>query len=148
MDTYHRWMEVVIYATLTGMLVDLMRDLVRYSTYQVVDNPVRLLSDVSDPRRREYLTRFADREGRMYLLRYWRKYNGKGPEERLDLFLSGLLVHRALVWRDERRDRDLRIGALLSGLALANHLLALSVVPRLAKWRGRADDGSEGVHGR
>jgi hypothetical protein len=47
----------------------------------------------------------------------------------LHLFLSALLVHRALVWRDERRDRDLRLGALLSGLALSNHLLALSVVP-------------------
>jgi hypothetical protein len=47
----------------------------------------------------------------------------------LHLFLSAILVHRALVWRDERRDRDLRLGALFSGLALSNHLLALSVVP-------------------
>lgn len=47
----------------------------------------------------------------------------------LHLFLCAALVHRALVWRDERRDRDLRLGALLSGLALSNHLLALSVVP-------------------
>ncbi len=47
----------------------------------------------------------------------------------LHLFLCALLVHRALVWRDERRDRDLRIGALVAGLALSNHLLALSVVP-------------------
>ncbi|WP_202621802.1 transglycosylase domain-containing protein [Pontibacter russatus] len=70
--------------------IRLMRDLVRYSTYQVVDNPAQLMQDVRDPRRREYLTRFADREGRMYLLRFWRKYNGKSPEERLDLFLSGL----------------------------------------------------------
>jgi hypothetical protein len=52
----------------------------------------------------------------------------------LHLFLSGLLVHRALVWRDERRDRDLRIGALLSGLCIANHLLALSVVPIVGLW--------------
>jgi hypothetical protein len=47
----------------------------------------------------------------------------------LHLFLCALLVHRALVWRDERRDRDLRLGALFSGLAVSNHLLALSVVP-------------------
>jgi len=47
----------------------------------------------------------------------------------LHLFLCALLIHRALVWRDKRRDRDLRLGALFSGLALANHLLALSVVP-------------------
>jgi 4-amino-4-deoxy-L-arabinose transferase-like glycosyltransferase len=47
----------------------------------------------------------------------------------LHMFLCALLIHRAFVWRDERRDRDLRLGALFSGLALSNHLLALSVVP-------------------
>jgi hypothetical protein len=46
----------------------------------------------------------------------------------LHLFLSAIVFHRALVWRDERRDRDLRLGALFSGLALSNHLLAVSVV--------------------
>jgi hypothetical protein len=39
------------------------------------------------------------------------------------------ILHRALVWRAERRDRDLRIGALLAGLSLSNHLLAATVVP-------------------
>ncbi len=47
----------------------------------------------------------------------------------LHLLLVALLIHRALVWRAERRDRDLRIGALLAGLSLANHLLAITVVP-------------------
>ena len=47
----------------------------------------------------------------------------------LHLLLCAILVHRALVWRDARRDRDLRLGALFSGLALSNHILALSVVP-------------------
>src|SRR6478752_892174 len=47
----------------------------------------------------------------------------------LHLFLSALLIHRALVWRDERRDRDLVIGALLGGLCVSNHGLAITVVP-------------------
>lgn len=47
----------------------------------------------------------------------------------LHLLLVAALIHRALVWRAERRDRDLRIGALLAGLALSNHLLAMTVVP-------------------
>jgi hypothetical protein len=47
----------------------------------------------------------------------------------LHLFLCALLIHRAIVWRDERRDRDLRLGALFSGLALSNHTIALSLVP-------------------
>jgi Protein of unknown function (DUF2723) len=47
----------------------------------------------------------------------------------LHLLLVAALIHRALVWRAERRDRDLLIGALLAGLALSNHLLAITVVP-------------------
>jgi len=47
----------------------------------------------------------------------------------LHLLLVGLVIHRALVWRDERRDRDLQLGGLLAGLTFANHLLAVTVVP-------------------
>jgi hypothetical protein len=47
----------------------------------------------------------------------------------LHLFLVALVVHRALVWRAERRDSDLRLGGLLAGLSFANHLLAVTVVP-------------------
>jgi hypothetical protein len=47
----------------------------------------------------------------------------------LHLLLVAALVHRALVWQAERRDRDLRLGGLLAGLAVANHLLALTVIP-------------------
>jgi hypothetical protein len=47
----------------------------------------------------------------------------------LHLLLVGLVIHRALVWRAERRDSDLRLGGLLAGLSVANHLLAVTVVP-------------------
>ena len=47
----------------------------------------------------------------------------------LHVFLVALLLHRALVWRDERRDRDLLIGAVLAGLCVSNHGLAITVVP-------------------
>jgi hypothetical protein len=47
----------------------------------------------------------------------------------LHLFLVAAVIHRALVWRAERRDRDILIGGLLAGLAAANHLLAVTVVP-------------------
>jgi membrane peptidoglycan carboxypeptidase len=70
--------------------IRLMRDLVRYSTYQTAGSPVALLGNDRDPRRPQYLTRFADREGRMYLLRFWHKYNDKSPEERLQVLLRGL----------------------------------------------------------
>jgi hypothetical protein len=47
----------------------------------------------------------------------------------LHLLLVALLLHRALVWRAERRDRDLVVGALLGGLCVSNHGLAITVVP-------------------
>jgi hypothetical protein len=45
------------------------------------------------------------------------------------LLLMAAVIHRALVWRAERRDRDLLLGAFLAGLSLSNHLLAATVVP-------------------
>ncbi|MBD3895115.1 penicillin-binding protein [Halomonas sp. ML-15] len=69
--------------------VRLMRDLVRYSTHQN-ERRSQLLDDDQDPRRQEYLQRFADREGRVFLQRFWNKYRGKDSEERLMLFLDGL----------------------------------------------------------
>ncbi|WP_439882686.1 transglycosylase domain-containing protein [Pontibacter sp. MBLB2868] len=73
--------------------VRLMRDVVRYSTYQNVGDAARLLSDGTDPRRKEYLTRFADREGKEYLLRFWHKYKGKPTDERFEKLLSGMRLN-------------------------------------------------------
>ncbi|WP_020682065.1 transglycosylase domain-containing protein [Marinobacterium rhizophilum] len=85
--------------------VRLMRDLVRYSTYQAPGNAAELLKDDKDPRREDYLRRFADKEGKVFLLRFWRKYRNKTPQEQLDIFLDGLrqtpvrlaAVHRYLM---------------------------------------------------
>ncbi|AYC33894.1 penicillin-binding protein [Pseudomonas cavernae] len=85
--------------------IRLLRDLVRYSTYQGPNNSAELLKNDRNPRRLEYLARFADREGTTFLLRFWRKYQGKSAAERLDTFLDGLrptatrlaAVHRYLM---------------------------------------------------
>lgn len=84
--------------------IRVMRDIVRYSIYKN-ENRAQLLSDDKDPRRQEYLSRFADREGRVFLLRFWRKYQDKTTSERLDHFFNGLrptatrlaAVHRYLL---------------------------------------------------
>ncbi len=61
--------------------VRIMRDVVRHTIYQGPDNLSRLLEDEDDPRRQEYLARFADREGQVYLRRFWNKYRGKKPDD-------------------------------------------------------------------
>ncbi len=70
--------------------IRLMRDVVRYVTYQQPYNREPLLKDDADPRRQEYLARFADREGTNYLMRFWKKYQRKTSQQRLDTFLDSL----------------------------------------------------------
>ncbi|WP_285423241.1 transglycosylase domain-containing protein [Pseudomonas sp. efr-133-TYG-103a] len=85
--------------------IRLMRDLVRYTTYQGPNNSAVLLKDDSDPRRQEYLAEFADREGTSFLLRFWKRYKNKSTQERLDTFLDSVhpsasrlaAVHRYLL---------------------------------------------------
>nr|BFD44057.1 transglycosylase domain-containing protein [Pseudomonas sp. FFPRI_1] len=85
--------------------IRLMRDLVRYSTYGGDSSSAELLKDDQDPRRQEYLARFADREGTSFLLRFWKKYRNKDTQARLETFLDSLhptairlaAVHRYLL---------------------------------------------------
>ena len=72
--------------------IRLMRDLVRYSTYSAPGNSGQLLKDDAEPRRQEYLARFADREGTDFMRRFWKKYQRKTSQERLDTFLDSLRV--------------------------------------------------------
>lgn len=70
--------------------VRLLRDLVRHDMYANEGSKVAVLADDKDPRRRDYLDRFVDKESQVYLLRFWQKYKGKTTDERLDTFLDGL----------------------------------------------------------
>ena len=72
--------------------IRLMRDVVRYVTYQQPYNREPLLRNDADPRRQEYLARFADREGTNYMLRFWKKYQRKTSQQRLDTFLDSMRV--------------------------------------------------------
>ncbi|WP_166358652.1 transglycosylase domain-containing protein [Pseudomonas akapageensis] len=72
--------------------IRLLRDIVRYTTYQSPNSSLALLRDDSDPRRQEYLARFADREGTDFMLRFWKKYQRKSSKERLDTFLDSMHV--------------------------------------------------------
>ena len=70
--------------------IRLMRDLERYVTYAGPNNGAQLLKDDDDPRRQEYLAQFADREGTTFLLKFWKKYQKKDTQARLETFLDGL----------------------------------------------------------
>jgi membrane peptidoglycan carboxypeptidase len=72
------------------VFVRLMRDVVRYYMFQLPGSSAALLADADDPRRAEYLARFADKEGREFLAKFWNKYKGKTPPEAVALLMSGV----------------------------------------------------------
>jgi membrane peptidoglycan carboxypeptidase len=72
------------------VFVRLMRDIVRHTIYQTPDSTAKLLEDATDPQRREYLSRFADREGREFIYRFYKKYQGKTAREAQELLLRGV----------------------------------------------------------
>jgi membrane peptidoglycan carboxypeptidase len=72
------------------VFVRLLRDVVHHYMFQVPGSSATLLQDASDPRRAEYLSRFADREGREFINRFVTKYQGKTPEQAQELLLQNL----------------------------------------------------------
>ncbi|MBI4539970.1 MAG: transglycosylase domain-containing protein [Gemmatimonadetes bacterium] len=66
------------------VFIRLMREIVHYYMFQVPGSTARILKDANDPRRAEYLARFADREARQFLARFYRKYRGQNPGEMLE----------------------------------------------------------------
>ncbi|MGZ8288492.1 MAG: transglycosylase domain-containing protein [Telluria sp.] len=72
------------------VFVRMMRDVVRYYMFQLPGSSAALLADSTDPRRAEYLARFADREGRDFLTRFYNKYRGKTSAEAEKVLLASL----------------------------------------------------------
>ena len=72
------------------VFVRMMREVVRYYMFQLPGSSAALLADSTDPRRAEYLARFADREGRDFLIRFYNKYRGKTGAEAEKVLLASL----------------------------------------------------------
>lgn len=76
------------------VFVRMMRDVMRYHMFHGPGSSVKILSDAKDPRRQDYLKKFADREGRAYINRFFQKYQGKSPDELKELLLHGVRPRR------------------------------------------------------
>jgi membrane peptidoglycan carboxypeptidase len=72
------------------VFVRLMRDIFYYYRHRVPGSSAKLLDDENDPARQVYLARFADREGREFITRFYRKYQGRSPEEIEQALLQGI----------------------------------------------------------
>ena len=73
------------------VFIRVMREVVDHYLYRAPSTTARLL-ETQDPGRADYLQRFADREGSVYMRRFYRKYTGKRPDEALRALLDGVRV--------------------------------------------------------
>lgn len=71
------------------VFIRLMRDVVYHHLYEA-GGVARWMDSDDSTKRRQYLERFVDREGRTYLRRFYAKYRGRTPEEALDLITESL----------------------------------------------------------
>ncbi len=113
--------------------VRLMRDVVSYSTYQTT-NGAELLKRDDNAERLDYLRRFADREGSVFIQRFWKKYRDKSADERIEVLLDGMrptpsrlaAVHRYLMPEADRATFDRFLTSRLGSSDLDDkHLEAL-----------------------
>lgn len=80
------------------VFIRMMREVIDHYMYRAPSTTARLLENADDPGRDDYLRRFADREGTVFLRRFYRKYRGLGADEALHALLDGVRVTpRALV---------------------------------------------------
>ncbi|HEV8441028.1 MAG TPA: transglycosylase domain-containing protein [Methylomirabilota bacterium] len=70
------------------VFIRLLRDVVDHALYEPPASLARVLEDGDDPRRQEYLIRFADREGSEFIRRFYKKYADKTPDQALELVLG------------------------------------------------------------
>lgn len=76
------------------VFIRMMRDIVYHHMYKP-DGMALWLDNPDDPRQREYLERFADREARVYLQRFYVRYQGKSPAEALKLISQKVVAKPA-----------------------------------------------------
>ncbi|MBU4263671.1 MAG: transglycosylase domain-containing protein [Proteobacteria bacterium] len=87
------------------VLIRLMRDIAHHYMLQVPGSSARILEDMDNPTRKEYLERFADQESKVFMLRFYHKYRGKTAQQILDIMLADFkptprrlaAIHRYLV---------------------------------------------------
>ena len=89
------------------VFIRLMRDIVRYYQQEVPGFDRALLEDPKDPRRQEYLARFADKEGKVYLARFYKKYEKLSARAALEKLTQGVrrsATRLATLYRSVRPD--------------------------------------------
>ncbi len=70
--------------------IRLMRDIVRYFSVHTHGSSAQTLKEMTQETRTEYLERFADKEGKIFLSRFYEKYRNKNPEQILSILMDSV----------------------------------------------------------
>jgi membrane peptidoglycan carboxypeptidase len=91
--------------------IRLMRDIVNYYRFRVPGATPAVLQNWNDPARYQYLARFADQEGRLYLGRFYAKYRGQSPDQALATLVHAMQhptpLRVAVIYRSVHPDAGL-----------------------------------------
>lgn len=75
-EAFHRSTNLVF--------IRMMRDIAGYHLFRLPDVAPDILTNPNCPQRAQYLARFADKEGKEFLSRFYQRYRGMNPREALD----------------------------------------------------------------
>ncbi|MGP0070637.1 MAG: transglycosylase domain-containing protein [Bryobacteraceae bacterium] len=92
------------------VFIRLMRDIVNYYRYRVPDATPAVLEDWDNPARQQYLSRFADQEGKVYLSRFYVKVRGESSDQALETIIKGINLtplRAAVIYRSIRPQASL-----------------------------------------
>ena len=109
------------------VFIRLMRDIVYHHLYKP-EGLARWLESPDDPKRKEYLQRFADNEGSAYLQRFYARYQGNTAEEAMGMLTKRVyakasrltMLYRAVYPDNDEMALSAYLNANLPKAALAN----------------------------
>ena len=109
------------------VFIRLMRDVVYHHLYKP-EGIARWLESPDNPKRQEYLQRFADNEGRTYLRRFYARYQGKTSDEALAMLTQRVyakasrltMLYRAVYPENDEMALIAYLKAHLANTALVN----------------------------
>jgi membrane peptidoglycan carboxypeptidase len=90
------------------VFIRMMRDVVYHHLYRP-DGIARWLENPDDTKRKEYLQQFADKEGRIYLRRFYARYKDKNAQEALEMLSDRVLAkpsRQAMLYRSIYPNRN------------------------------------------
>jgi membrane peptidoglycan carboxypeptidase len=80
--------EAAFEHSINAAFIRILKDIRDFYIARLGIDEKELLSNPDDPAREAYLKHFVEREGRVYLYRFWKDYRGLSPKEALDELAS------------------------------------------------------------